>query len=403
MIQDYLTLALRNLRKRRLRSWLTIVGILISIATIFILISLSIGLQEAVKEEFRLLGTDKFFIQPLGQLAGPGTGGAVKLTTEDVKTVEKVNGVRDISYNVVGNAEVKHGNQKRYAFAVGLPLDKSKVLLETEAFKTDEGRLLEKGDRKEIMIGYQYKYNNIFDKAIRSLDTLTINGVEFKVKGILKSLGNPVDDKNIYMSTEDFEGLFNTQDKVDAIIIQVEAGQSLKEVAENVKKELMKFRNVNEKTIDFQILTPEELLESFGTVLNIITAFLIGVAAISLIVGAVGIANTMYTSVLERTKEIGVMKAIGARNSDIIAIFTIESGMLGLVGGVLGILMGFSISKAMESIASNQLGTSLLKAAVPLYLILGCLAFAFLIGAFSGIFPSYRASKIKPTEALRYE
>ena len=165
----------------------------------------------------------------------------------------------------------------------------------------------------------------------------------------------------------------------------------------------MTFRHVNDKTIDFTILTPEELLNSFGAILTIITAFLISVAGISLIVGAIGIANTMYTSVLERTKEIGVMKAIGARNSDILLIFVIEAGLIGAVGGLIGVLIGIGFSKSVEYIAVHQLGTNLLKAALPWYLIFGCIFFSFLIGAVSGILPARQASRIKVVDAIRYE
>ena len=144
-------------------------------------------------------------------------------------------------------------------------------------------------------------------------------------------------------------------------------------------------------------------MESFGVILNIITAFLIGVAAISLLVGGIGIANTMYTSVLERTKEIGVMKSVGAKNSDITLIFLIESGLLGLVGGIIGIALGIAIGQFVEYIAINQLATTLLRVSTPAWLVVSCLLFAFLAGATSGTLPALRAAKIKPTDALRYE
>ncbi|MCH7902390.1 FtsX-like permease family protein [archaeon] len=176
----------------------------------------------------------------------------------------------------------------------------------------------------------------------------------------------------------------------------------MKEVAERVEKKLKKSRDVNDKTQDFTILTPEELLESFGTVLNIITGFLIGVATISLIVGGIGIANTMYASVLERMKEIGIMKSVGARNKDILSIFIIESGILGAIGGILGVTLGFLISSAGGKIAA-QAGFSFLKPSFPLWLTAGSILFAFIIGAVSGSLPAYRASKLKPVDALRYE
>ena len=205
------------------------------------------------------------------------------------------------------------------------------------------------------------------------------------------------------MSFNDAKELFNSGDRVDYIVVQTKEGQDVGIVASAVKRKLISFRDVTEKTIDFEISTPEELLKSFSAILNIITAFLLGVAGISLLVGGVGIANTMYTSVLERTKEIGTLKAIGAKNSEILMIFVMESGFLGLVGGIIGIILGIIIGKIIEYIAVVYLGTTILKIATPWYLILGCMLFAFSIGAFSGLLPAMQASKIKPADTLRYE
>ena len=404
MISDYFKIAVRNMKKRKIRSFLTLIGILIAISTIFVLISVSLGLQDAVREQFRQFGTDKFFLQPRGQLAGPGTGGAVELTIKDVEIIEKTAGVRGLSYWTGANAKIEFSDEIRYVTVVGIPLEKSAVFLETGFYKADEGRLLDKGDTREIMIGSQYKNNNFFKKAVHAGDKIIINGKSFKVRAVLKTVGNPFDDRLIFMPLEDFRELFpETKERVDQLAIQVNPEEDVKEVAARVDKRLLKFRGLTEETRDFNILTPEEVLESFGTVLNILTAFLLSVAAISLLVGGIGIANTMFTSVLERTKEIGVMKAIGARNRDILSIFIIEAGLLGVVGGVLGIIIGIAISKSIEYIAINHLGTTLLKAASPLYLIIGCLAFAFLVGVISGFWPTYHAIKVRPVEALRYE
>jgi len=205
------------------------------------------------------------------------------------------------------------------------------------------------------------------------------------------------------MDLESFRILFDIPDRVDAIMIQTQEGEDINEVADRIETKLRRERGVTEDTQDFMIFTPEDLLESFGNVLNIITAFLAGIAAISLLVGAIGIANTMYTSVIERTREIGVMKAIGARNSDIMWIFLIESGLLGLGGALIGVGLGYGISKTVEYIAITQLDTTLLQTAAPLWLIAGCLGFGFLIGAVSGVFPALQASKTNVVDALRYE
>jgi len=404
MISDLAKISLKNLKKRKLRAFLTLLGILIAVSTIFMLISLSLGLQDAVKEQFRLLGADKFFIQPAGQLGAPGTGGAVELTQEDLDVVRKIPGVKDATYFTAANAKIEFENEIRYVMAIGIDLDSADLFVETGSYKADEGRLIKKGDKNSIMIGAQYKYNNFFKKPVKAGDKFIINDLyEFEIKGILTSLGNPQDDRMIMMPIEELRSTFNIPDRIDQIVVQVDDETQIKEIAEKTKKKLLNSRDLTEKTIDFIVLTPEELLASFSSVLSIITGFLLGIAAISLLVGGIGIANTMYTSVLERTKEIGVMKSIGARNSDILLIFLLESGFLGLIGGIAGVTLGILVAKSIEFIAVNQLGTNLLHAAMPFSLIGGCLLFALVIGAVSGALPAYRASRIIPVDALRYE
>lgn len=403
MILDHITIAVKNMRKRKLRSLLTLIGIFISIMTIFVLVSISLGLQDAVEEQFRQFGTDKIFIQPRGQIAGPGTGGAVMLTEDDVEVVEKVIGVKDLTWWTATTGEIEFKDEKRFFTIIGFPLDRDDVFLEGGFYNVDEGKFLEVGDIGKVTLGSQYRYNNVYKRPVRIRDKISVNGEEFRVKAIMKSVGNPPDDRLVFMSEEEFREITGIEDRVDTIIAQIEPGEDINEVADRIERRLFKSRDVDEKTRDFSILTPEAVLETFGVVLNIITAFLLGVAGISLLVGGIGIANTMYASVLERTREIGVMKAIGAKNSDILSIFVVESGLLGLIGGIIGVIFGFGVVKGIEFIAVNQLGTTLLRAATPFYLFAGCLAFAFLSGAISGALPAYRASKTSPVEALRHE
>ena len=209
MNPEFFTLAIRNLQKRKLRSFLTILGIFIAVATIFLLISLSLGLQSAVEEQFRLLGTDKFFIQPRGQIAGPGTGGAVELTEKDIDTIEKTIGVKETTYFVSTSAKVDNKNTVRFVFVAGLPLETVELYTESFSLKMDEGRFLEKGDSGEVVLGSQYKYNNFLKSEIRVNNKLAINDREFRIKGILQSVGNPQDDRIIYFSEDDFRDIFN--------------------------------------------------------------------------------------------------------------------------------------------------------------------------------------------------
>lgn len=403
MNAEYLSIILSNIRNRKLRSALTLLGIIIAIATLVILISFSFGLRGAVEEQFRLLGTDKLFVFPRGQVGGPGSTAPIQLTEKDVEIIRNVIGVKDFSYAVVGNSEVKFKEQRRYVPVIGIPLDRNAVMEETGAYEAEEGRLLEQNDRNVVMIGSHYKHNNLFTRPISSGDKLIINGQEFKVRGILKPIGNPGDDRLVYMSLEDFRELFSSSDRVDQIIVQVDEKENMQEVADRIAKKLRATRGLTKTTQDFSVVAPEELIESFETILTILTGFLMSIAAISLLVGSIGIATTMYTSVLERTREIGVMKAIGARNRDVLTLFVGEAALLGLIGGIVGSVIGFTIAEILERFAANTLGTSIIRATIPLIWLISGVIFAALVGAIAGLVPAWQASKIHPVNALRYE
>jgi putative ABC transport system permease protein len=406
MISDYFKLAFKSLMQRKTRSILTLIGIFLAIITIFVLLSLSLGLNDFVNEQFQTLGTNLFFIQPKGQAGAPGSGGAVQLTIDDANVVEKVNGVNRIAYAVVGNVKIEFDNKNKYYIALGIPLDNPnhlRLFFDALNLGMDEGRILRAGDKKKVVVGYNYKYKNLFDKPVKTGSKIKINDVEFEVIGVLDAIGNPGDDQNIYISYEDAKELFNSGNRIDMIYVEVKTGEDLKTVADRVEKRLIKFRGVTEKTVDFTVQTPEELLSTFSTILNILTAFLVGIGSISVIVGGIGIANTMYTSVLERNKEIGTMKAIGAKNSDILYIFVIEAGILGLLGGILGLIFGIIIAKSIEYVSAVYIGSNIIRASLNPLLIIGSLAFAFLIGILSGLAPSYQASRLKPVDTLRYE
>lgn len=407
MIEEYFRIAFRNITQRKIRSFLTILGVFLGIITIFVLLSLSLGLRGYVNEQFEKLGSDKFFIQPKGQIGGPGSsGGAVKLTTDDLDVVKDINGVDIATYYNAGNTKIDFKDQTRYYLSLGIPTEDKKgtdLIFKSIGVGIGEGRMIRDGDKKKAVLGYNYKYRNLFEKPIRTGNIIKLNDVEFEVVGILEAIGNPSDDQNVYINEDDFKELFDSGNRADFIFVQIKKGADLKKVAEETEKKLMKFRNVDEKTSDFTIQTPEEILAIFSTVLNGITGFLVIIALISATVGGIGIANTMYTSVLERQKEIGTMKAIGAKNSDILWIFVVEAGILGLVGGILGILAGMIIAKLIEYIITVYVGSNLLRASLNPLLIMGCILFGFVIGSISGLIPSYQASKLKPVDTLRYE
>jgi len=402
MLTDYALIALKNLRKRKLRSFLTLSGITISIAAIFVLISVSLGLTAAIEQQFEEVGADKFFIQTRGQFGPPGSDtSAVMLTQDDVDTIKKITGVKNVATWTVANAKIEFKDEIRFAQIAGISLDNPELTFAT--LDIEEGRFIEEGDSGEILIGSQYKEARFFTHEAALRDTIKISEREFRVKGILETVGNPSDDRLIYLPEDEFRALFDIPERIDFIFVQVEETENLQEIAERTERALLRSRGIDEATQDFTILTPEELLKSFGTILSIVTSFLFGVAAISLLVGGINIANSMFTSVLERIKDIGVMKSVGAQNKDILTIFLIEAGFLGFIGGIFGVIIGFGISNLISYIALNQLSTTLLQPVTPVYLFVGCLLFAFVTGAVSGLWPAWKATKIRPVEALRYE
>ena len=403
MIKDYFKLAYKSARQRRMRSWLTMIGIFIGIAAVVALVSLSQGLQTAIGEQFVSLGSDKIIVQGISSGFGPpGTGVEVPLTISDREVLEKVKGIDNAVGRLVRSVKMEFNDEVKYAFGASLPEDNEDITLAVEAnnYKIGQGRLLKKGDKFKVMIGYNFA-EDFFDDSLEIRDNILIEDVDFKVVGILKKSGNPQQDETVVIPESAMREILGIEEIYDIIPAKVNDGENLGLVTERAKKELRKSRNVEEGKEDFTIQTPESLLATLNTILLIVQGVLVGIAAISLLVGGIGIMNTMYTAVLERTKEIGVMKAIGARNWEIMSIFIIESGMLGLVGGLIGVSLGFGISKSVELIAFQIYGSFLIKADFNLGLLIGMLMFGFIIGSLSGAFPAKQAAALKPVDALR--
>jgi putative ABC transport system permease protein len=404
MVLDFLKLSLNNLRRRRLRSWLTMIGIFIGIAAVVSLISLGEGLQETINEQFEQLGRDKIIIQP--RLLGPpgsATSKALILTSKDLEVIRNVRGVEWASGYLVKQGQAEFKGETGTGFATGIEAEDLERLMEMGGMEIISGRNLKKGDKHRVVVGYNHIYEDIWDKKIDIGSTIEIENVEFKVIGVVSKIGNPIDDALLYVPKDVLKEILDVEDEESQILAKTASGFNPEDVAEDIERRLRRFRNEKKDQETFSVQTSEQLLETFGDIFGVVQGVLVGIASISLLVGGVGIMNTMYTSVLERTKEIGTMKAIGATNRQILILFLFESGLLGLVGGAIGVGLGIGLAKGAEYIANVALGTELLKASMNPLIIFGALFFSFIIGAVSGALPARQASGLKPVDALRYE
>jgi putative ABC transport system permease protein len=403
MIKDYFSLALTNVKKRKLRSILTMIGIFIGIAAIVGLISLSGGLRSAIQDQFIQLGSNKLVVQAAGGGFGP-PGAAVSnpLTQNDKRAIEKAKGVDLAVGRLIRTVQIEADDEVRFTYAVSIPKDTQErnLVMEANDYNIFQGRFFERDNAFEVVIGSSFA-ENFFDKPIELRDRIAIQGRIFKVSGILEKSGNPQQDSTLVMAEGTMRQILNIDTAYDIIPLQIQPGEDIDTVAERVSKKLLSSRNVVEGKEDFTVETPQQLIATLNNILLIIQGVLVGIAAISLVIGAIGIMNTMYTAVVERTKEIGILKAIGATRNKILILFLIESGILGTVGGAIGVLLGFGISKGIELIAFQIYQTPLIQAEFSYTLLFGTLLFSFLLGAISGVLPARQAASLEVVEALR--
>ena len=404
MFKDYFSLAFKNIRKKGLRSWLTILGVFIGIAVVVSLISLGAGLKTAVMGQFGSLSVDKLTIQNKGTGFGPpGSTVVEKLNAEDARIISEVDGVEIIIERLLRVAKFEYNDISIFSYLGSLPGDKEKLeIVYTEMqMEIKEGKFLEIGDAGKILVGKTLAGGKNFDKEILVGKKIKINGKDFEVIGILEGAINAQLNNIIFMGEEDLKEILDFTDEYDLIVAQVEDQDEIVGVAKKIEDELRENRNEKIGEESFSVETPLQAFSAVSTILNMINLIVVGIAMISLFVGGIGIANTMYTSVLERTKEIGIMKAVGAKNSDIMWIFLIESGLLGLVGGIVGALMGLGGAMLASNLANQALGNDLFIISINYSLLLGAVAFSFFVGIISGVLPALQASKLNVVDALR--
>jgi len=393
-IIDILGEAIKNLRREGLRTFLTLIGIVIGIAAIVSLLSIGGGLSAAVTEQFNSLGTNTIFVIPQGF-------GNMKISLDDsdIRAIESVSGVDSVIPIYASSAALEFNGQKVNVSVEAADAKKASLFSNTGYFDVQDGRNFYQNESGSVLIGVSIAHDD-FDKPINIGKQILINGETYKVIGILKKQaqsfgGGPSTGDAVFMSLDALKRIANNPSPAIIFVKTVNASDAT-DAAAAIKKKLEKTHG------DGSILasSAESLLDQVNSILGLVTIFLVGIAGISLIVGGVGITNAMVTSVMERTKEIGIMKALGASNNKVLSIFVLEAAFIGAIGGIIGIIIGFSLSSIISAVGV-QMGYGLTAAITP-EIAIGALAFSMVVGIVAGFYPARRAAKMDPVIALRH-
>jgi len=395
LIDDTVLQAVKNLRREGLRTFLTLIGVVIGIAAIVALVSIGLGFSVAVENQLQSLGSNVIFVIPQGYGAS-----RVQLTNNDLSQIENLSGVEKAVPIYSTNATIVFNGEKvNVSISATNPKDAS-LFESTNYFNIDEGRQLQKNESTGVLIGSRVA-KEYFSKEINLKKQLQINDETYKVVGILKAQsstfgGGPDLSGSIFMTTGGLERISSA--RIPSIVFVETTGQ---DVTEDTSNEIKDYFDKKYGEDSVMSLSTKSLLEQVNSILSLITVFIGGIAGISLIVGGIGIMNAMFSSVLERTREIGLYKALGASNRLVLSLILIESGLIGLIGGVIGMVLGFGMAIVIGVV--GQAAGFPLEAVINLEIIIFALGFAILAGMISGYYPAKRAANLDPVEALRYE
>ncbi|NCF65048.1 MAG: FtsX-like permease family protein [Chloroflexi bacterium] len=404
-ITESFTTALDAILANRMRSILTMLGVIIGVASVIALMAIGNGFSEDITNQITSIGTNLINVSTDVE----GSGGYQALSFNDVEALSdplNVPSVSDITAKIDGNVAVVFGGESKTTTVSGIMANYLEMN-SLDEFQLGDGLTNNDLDTsaRVAVLGAGIA-SELFGTEFPVGEQIRINGVSYEVVGVLEESGGGLagnTDDTVYVPLTTAQSRLYTDrtrsgDKiVSSITMQAADSESVEQAINEITKTLRDRHGINYgDDDDFRIFDQSSLLDTVNTVIGSMTAFLGAIAAISLVVGGIGIMNIMLVSVTERTREIGIRKAIGALRRDILTQFLLESMVLSLLGGAIGIMLGWAISSLAGTIfdltMAIDLGTVLLSA-----------SFAAAVGLIFGIYPAWRASNLRPIEALRYE
>ena len=407
MFRDNFNLAYKNIKERMSRSILTLLGIAIGIMAIISLMGIGEGMNVAVEGELSSLSDTiivnvggGFSIFSFGQFEDTGE----YLTERDITDLERIPGVKEVNTQLTGMASLSFNGDGNNVIVTVTGMDIESMNLQYGLADLAEGNLLELGDQSKILIGYDVAHD-YFDNDISIGSRVKINGKKFFVNGIFSRQGMggvSTNDDLVLLTSRDFEKATGESNIYSATVAVYDVNE-----VESTALEIERVINENHGDEDFASATSmSSILDSIQSIMGILQTVLIAIASIALVVASIGIMNTMLTSVMERTREIGIMKAIGATNKDIMSIFIIEGLLLSIVGGVSGIIIGILGSQGVAVFLSNMGpggGGPPLEPVITFIAIALGLSVSMIVGIISSLYPAWKAARMSPIEAVRYE
>ncbi|MCJ7434664.1 MAG: ABC transporter permease [Anaerolineales bacterium] len=412
LFSENFKIALRALRANKMRSVLTMLGIVIGVATVVALLSIGKGATASITSSIQSNGSNLLTVFPGKQQYGPRSIGqsrqASYLYYSDYQLIQRalVDNVTAIVPSYQSNYTVKYGNESFTVNVTGVTKDYQDV----RSYKMTEGRFISNGDNKSeslvAVLGSQTA-KDLFGGLTPIGKTISIKGVKFEVIGVLEAKGSSgfgsSDDAIFIPLDTGYNKLFGTtatyNDKkiVNSITVSVTTSKAMDTVTAQIEFLIRRSHKLaSSDELDFSVLSQADLLSTLNTVTQTLTIFLGAIAGISLLVGGIGIMNIMLVSVTERTKEIGLRKAVGATKNQILTQFLIETMTLSVLGGMIGILLGVGLALLFKA-------TGMIASVITADSILLSFTFALAIGVFFGLYPAFRAANLHPMEALRYE
>ncbi|MCC5446849.1 ABC transporter permease [Candidatus Nanobsidianus stetteri] len=390
-INDYLFLILKYLKTKKLRTFLTSLGITIGIATIFTLIALSQGLQYYVQSELNKFGNKAIFIFP-GARAGFVSSISGYFTNSFIENIKTLPGVERVIKAYSTSTIIKYNNYQIPADVLVINTNDINYLTYVD-YNILEGTFITNNNNCQVDLGYQIANSpSLNNQKISVGDYINIFGQRCQVVGILQQTsGNP--DYTILFPEGEYEKIFGNINYNYLIVIVYNyniAYNSINNYINSLKGQT------------YTIVTAQSIEQIADQIIGGISMFSLIIASISILISAINIVNTMYTSILERYREIGLLKALGMKNIEVLVLFLLESGFIGLLGGILGIMLGFFTSYIASSVLKFY-GFIGLQPYINVQLIIFSLVFPFFIGILSGTLPAIKASRIDPMVALRYE